>query len=628
MKIRMLLTATLLMLILSANPGWTEYITVNGDMNSKIHFELEKTVTDVAGLQNLSLAFVVPETFASPSYKQDVRGFNLKFTPPPADRKTRTDARGNKVITAIWKTPPRSIDVRLSFDVVNITRLEKIDTTDPFPLEKVPGNVSYYLQATDQVQANDTRIKELAAELVADVPTEFAAVQQIITFVVDYISYVTIPEKYDAISTLSTGRGNCQNFSHLSAALLRAAGIPVRIVNGFTLNKPLDIKRENALLTYKMAKGRHSWIEVWFPDLGWIPFDSQQTAMFVVNRFIRIETGIDNDETVNDGLVRWSRTGSAKQEPSIREEIHADFLDDQVVLQGRKEAAGPKSFLLFPFIKAETGRNKTISPSSPAASASEAKEVAKTPSPESGKSNFFSNLWTGIKVAFGMEEDTESAKPSFLSRLKEKTKVAFKAEKGSIEEVPLPEQGPIMFGNVEFPENLDFAFPPVPAVPAGNGNFEKTRSFLVETAEFVTSKRTQYAQAFVISRPLMLDKVSLALHKFGGDGQLWIDVCRDENGKPGEVIATSEMIPLESLSERPGYRWTDFTFQRNKTDMAMGNYWIKLGFEGSPVVNWFYTYGKPVGMAEGTRYKGIFDQDWSNALNFEFNYRITGVLKK
>jgi hypothetical protein len=56
-----------------------------------------------------------------------------------------------------------------------------------------------------------------------------------------------------------------------------------------------------------------------------------------------------------------------------------------------------------------------------------------------------------------------------------------------------------------------------------------------------------------------------------------------------------------------------------------GSYWIALGFTGSPIVNWFYTYGKPVGPVEGTRYKGVYQADWSNALSYEFNYRVVGL---
>ena len=52
-----------------------------------------------------------------------------------------------------------------------------------------------------------------------------------------------------------------------------------------------------------------------------------------------------------------------------------------------------------------------------------------------------------------------------------------------------------------------------------------------------------------------------------------------------------------------------------------------LGFTGEPVVNWFYTFGKPVGPVHGTRYRDVWaeGQDaWSGALSFEFNYKVVG----
>ena len=100
--------------------------------------------------------------------------------------------------------------------------------------------------------------------------------------------FIVNPQNYDAVYSLESGRGNCQNYSHLSAALMRAAGIPVRIVNGITLKQPYDIKTGNTILTMKMAQSRHSWIEVYFPGLSWVPFDPQGSELFVSNRFIRV----------------------------------------------------------------------------------------------------------------------------------------------------------------------------------------------------------------------------------------------------------------------------------------------------------------------------------------------------
>ncbi|MEJ2429691.1 MAG: transglutaminase-like domain-containing protein, partial [Deltaproteobacteria bacterium] len=199
-----------------------------------------------------------------------------------------------QIITATWNPPPSEVIARISFRARNQTDLQQLQTGTPFPLRKVPPEMRPYLEATAQVQSDDQRIRKLANELTNGVTTQFDAVQRILTWIVDNVRYVSPPEEYDAIYALQEHKGNCQNFSHLSAALMRAVGIPVRIVNGVTLNQPFNVSRKGGVLTFKMGQGRHSWIEVWFEDLGWVPFDAQQTELFVSNRYVRVEVGIDS----------------------------------------------------------------------------------------------------------------------------------------------------------------------------------------------------------------------------------------------------------------------------------------------------------------------------------------------
>lgn len=566
MMTRRAIFAALAVLMLWCSPVSAENYTVEGEMGSQIRFEIRKSVTTVAGVTKLTLSFVVPPTFQSPTYNQDIQGFDLKLSPEPQEKKKTVNERGHEVVTATWVKPPQGIDVRLSFTALNNTHLKPIDTGVPFPVRDVPEDVKYYLKATEQVQADDPRIVKRAKELTRGVTTEFDAVQRILTYVIDNVRYVTPPAKCDALYALEAGRGNCQNFSHLAAALMRAEGIPTRVVNGITLNKPFDLKRKGGVITFKMGQGRHSWIEVWFPDLGWVPFDPQQTAMFVSNRYIRVETGADNNETVNDGLMRWTQRKGSDGEPNAQETINGDFNADRVNVEGRRQDYGPKNLLLVPHVKAAF------------------KKIEVPPPP-----------------------------PPPVITAEEKKELRFTV--------------PFLFGNLEFPENIDFAFPPTPTVAKGKTRFEKTRSFYVETAEYVTTKLTQYAQVFVLVKPVRLHKVGLALHKFGGDGQIWVDLFKDANDKPGEQITTSEMVNLDDISERPGYRWQDFVFKDEITLMP-GAYWVGLGFTGSPVLNWFYTYGKPVGPVEGTRYKGVYEEDWSGALSYEFNYRVIGMTTK
>jgi hypothetical protein len=546
--------------------GHAENYTLKGQMGSVIRYELQEQITAGEGIKKLVLSFVVPQTYQSPTYKQEIKDFELKFTPEPQERKAHTDTRGNQIIVATWTQPPAVIDVRLTCSALNDTKLEKLETNVPFPLEKVAPAMADYLKATEQVQVNDPRIKELAVKLTQGVKTEFDAVQRVISWVVDHVHYVTPPKQYDARYSFESGKGNCQNYSHLSAALLRSVGIPVRIVNGVTLNQPFDIAVKGGMLTFKMGQGRHSWIEVWFPDLGWVPFDPQNTVLFISNRFVRVEVGVDNNETKNDGLLRWAQTPTAKARPTLQEVINANFLSDQVKVTGDRQTYGPKNLLLSPEVLAEF------------------KQIKIKPPPP----------------------------PPVIPEEKKKELIY---------------DAPFVFGNLEYPEDVDFAFPRT-TTAAGKDQFEMSKSFLVETAEYVTTKLTQYAQVVVLNKPVKLQKIGLALHNFGGDGQLWVELLEDKNGKPGNPIGVSGLIDLERLSFRPGYRWEDFDFSRENLTLMPGRYWIALGFTGSPIVNWFFTYGKPVGPVDGTRYKGVFQEDWSGALSYEFNYRMAGLTTK
>jgi transglutaminase-like putative cysteine protease len=550
-------------LLLCAHVAGAENYTLEGRMASTMRYELRDRITSAKGIKKLSLSFVVPATFSSPTYRQEISDFQIVFRPEPETRADRIDHRGNRIIQAAWTAVPEWIDVQLSCLAVNETSLFPLMIHSAFPPTDPGDRFRDYLMATELVQSDDSRIRKLAKDLTGDVTTRFDAVQRVVSWVVDHVRYVNPPERYDAVYSLESGKGNCQNFSHLGAAILRAVGIPVRIVNGVTAKQPFDVKTSTGALTFKMGEGRHSWIEVWFPDLGWIPFDPQNTQLFVSNRFVRIQVGVDNHETENDGLLQWVQLQDAEGNPTFQETMETTFLTDVVEIQGNQCSYGPKNLLLSPDVKAEF------------------KQIA-------------------IAPPLPPPVITEAEKKAFRYEI------------------------PFIFGNLAFPGDVDFAFPRVTTAMDAN-RFEMKRNFLVETAEYVTTKRTRYAQIFVLNRPVKLSRVGLALHKFGGDGWLWADIIQDKEGRPGDMLATSDIVDLDALSLKPGYRWADFPFEKDGIILMPGSYWIALGFTGSPVVSWFFTYGKPVGPVEGTRYRGVFDREWSGALGYEFNYRVEGL---
>jgi len=556
-----LITILCLLCIMVSSRG--ENYLINGGQDSRILYALTQRVEPAGKTQYLRLSFVVPVSFQSPTYNQRIEDFDLTFSIPPSERKDEQDKRGNQIIRVSWNDPTRAVDVTMRFTAINRTVLKTLESQAAFPLADLPKNMKDYLKATDQVQSDDAGIQSKAKELVSGVKTEFDAVQRILTWVVDHMRYVTPPQQFDALYSFNNGKGNCQNYSHLTAALMRAVGIPVRIVNGVTLKQPYTVKTPDGDFTFKMGQGRHSWIEVYYPDLDWVPFDPQQSELFVSNRFVRIEVGMDNEETVNDGMVRWRQAKGVKGRPKFREVIEAEFASDQVQLAIEKQNYGPKNMLLCPEVRASF------------------QPVVVPPPPPP------------VEVP----EDE-------LKQLRYDKR--------------------FLFGNLDFPRNVDFIFTRGPAQEGAEDEYEMRKNFLVETAEYVTTKLTQYAQIIVLEKPVKLNTVGLALHKFGGSGQLWIDLMEDSGGRPGRVLATSDFMPLSQLPIKPGYDWVNFDFSREQPVLSPGKYWVGLGFTGSPIVNWYYTYGKPVGPVDGTRYKGVYDEQWSGALAYEFNYRVEG----
>ena len=557
------ITIILFLLFITIYPLQAENYLLNGGQESRINYQMTQVVEPKPAIQTLYLSYVIPVTFKSPTYNQQITNLKFDYSPPPDEKKEYIDKRGNKVIKLSWKNPRSTIKTTISLTALNKTLLTKLETQTPFPFRSVPAEVQPYLSATKQVPATNPTISAKAKQLVAGAKTEFDAVQRILTWVIDHMHYVLTPKDYGALYSFKTGKGNCQNYSHLSSALMRAVGIPSRIVNGITLKQPYTVDMGSRKLTLKMAEGRHSWIEVYFPDLGWVPFDPQQTQLFVSNRFIRVEVGLDNEETSQDGLIRWTQLKGALATPNFEEVIEAAFVSDHVQIQAKKLNYGPRKFLFTPAVRATF------------------KEVPIVKAPEPVK-----------------EIPQEQLKQLNYGK-------------------------PYMFGNLEFPKNIDFFSKRGPAESAGGDSYEMKKNFMVETAEYVTEK-SQYAQVFVLDKPMQVRKVGLVLHKFGGNGFLWIELLEDENGLPGKTVATSDMLSLDQISSRPGYDWVDFNFSNEKPRISPGRYWIALGFTGRPIINWFYSYGKPVGPVDGTRYKTILDPNWSNSLNYEFNYRVLG----
>src|SRR5204862_7560665 len=69
------------------------------------------------------------------------------------------------------------------------------------------------------------------------------------------------------------GIGYCEQFATAETLMLRALGIPARLVTGYATGD-YDPVLNQAVVRERDA---HAWVEAYFPGHGWVPFDPTPT---------------------------------------------------------------------------------------------------------------------------------------------------------------------------------------------------------------------------------------------------------------------------------------------------------------------------------------------------------------
>ena len=124
------------------------------------------------------------------------------------------------------------------------------------------------------------RVIRLAKSLVQDAKSPAEKVERIYNFLRDKFEYTLefpeLPPGKEATEyfIFNTQAGFCMQFASAMAVLLRANGIPARVVGGYApgqysiLNNKYIFRDKNA----------HAWVEVYFDGFGWIMFDPSPTS--------------------------------------------------------------------------------------------------------------------------------------------------------------------------------------------------------------------------------------------------------------------------------------------------------------------------------------------------------------
>lgn len=168
-----------------------------------------------------------------------------------------------------WEQPGRTnlrATARSSVEVRNVFPrvLKKI----PFPLKSVPAEARQYLEPTEHIDSLNPAVFTMANKLASGKDDLFVVVSDIAIWTKNNIAYnlstLTAEVSQKASWVLQNKYGVCDELTSLFIAMLRALGIPARFVTGVSYtSSPLFPERW----------GAHGWAEVYFPDVGWVPFD-------------------------------------------------------------------------------------------------------------------------------------------------------------------------------------------------------------------------------------------------------------------------------------------------------------------------------------------------------------------
>jgi hypothetical protein len=143
----------------------------------------------------------------------------------------------------------------------------------PEPLARLAKDMPAPLKGTDW-----GRLFNLSWKLSRGVKSELKVVRRVEDYLLsnryEYTTDVGAPSREPLLEFLfHTRKGYCQHFAGAAALILRSAGVPTRVIVGFATGEPIGHD------TYAVRdEDAHAWIEVYFPGVGWVPFNPTPSA--------------------------------------------------------------------------------------------------------------------------------------------------------------------------------------------------------------------------------------------------------------------------------------------------------------------------------------------------------------
>ncbi len=250
----------------------------------KIDLELSGKINIVLDSSQAAIDYVTANLSFRPQKSSQQKVTSLEYVP-------MTEGAGENYGYFRWNSPSSQLTYTMSSTIETIEYLPPVKKDIRFPVLNLPDDVLIYTQPSEMIDSDSAAVVRMATKLAEGESELYSVVFNIGKWVEENVEYdlnsLTAEATYSASWVLDKRSGVCDEISTLFIAMVRSLGIPARYISGLAYTNFQD----------KNDWGAHGWAEVYFPNVGWVPFDVTYSQFgYVDPTHIILKYSVDSNE--------------------------------------------------------------------------------------------------------------------------------------------------------------------------------------------------------------------------------------------------------------------------------------------------------------------------------------------
>jgi len=302
---------------------YAKIIRSEGSMESTVTVYVTKGFNAKKGSRNLTYRTYLPADFSEQLKTQEITEFRRSVVPNPTSVNETEDKYGNSVLELSWNREVGKIHLEMQFTAHLRSLFPVLNSDSPFPLF-LDEREKKYLVSTPDSPSSDLFVNYIGRAISQNLLRELDVVESAFLWIDRNIRLSRHPENKGsstAVLVLKSRSGDEEGICNLMTSLLKGMGIPARVAYGISVQREMVLAAEKERYLFDQPNGERYWVEVYFPDLGWVSYDPRGYHFGSSSRVIRFSCGPDSESASE----RWSiETGEARLEKEYIYDIKSD----------------------------------------------------------------------------------------------------------------------------------------------------------------------------------------------------------------------------------------------------------------------------------------------------------------